>query len=518
MEAQFGGSALNQKTILNHPVGLFVLFFTEMWERFSYYGMRAILVLFLTSSIMNDGWAWSNEDALQLYGLYTGLVYLTPILGGFLADKFLGYRNATVLGALIMTLGHASMALETFTDSFFYLGLVLLIIGNGFFKPNISSIVGQLYKDGDKRKDGGYTIFYMGINAGAFLGILLCGYIGEKVGWHLGFGLAGIFMFFGMLQFWFAQKIFGDIGITPKKLAEAQPADKDPKLNQGFSKVEIDRLIVIVVFSIFTIFFWWAFEQAGGSMTIFAKDFTQRTLFGDASSIFKIANTIITLVPMVVLTIVLYGLFSKMLSNFMLSNLFLGASFAIIWGIVIWMIVREFSETATEIPASWFSVLNSLYIILLAPLFSKIWASKFNPSGPVKFAIGLILLGTGFAFLAFGAWGIPLGAEQASVSIVWLILAYLFHTMGELCVSPVGLSYVSKLAPIKLVGLMFGFWFVCSAVANYLGGKTGSYIDKISEAYGLSNFFLIFFVIPVLAGILMIVLKPILIEKMHGID
>ena len=518
MEAQFGGSALNQKTILNHPVGLFVLFFTEMWERFSYYGMRAILVLFLTSSIMNDGWAWSNEDALQLYGLYTGLVYLTPILGGFLADKFLGYRNATVLGALIMTLGHASMALETFTDSFFYLGLVLLIIGNGFFKPNISSIVGQLYKDGDKRKDGGYTIFYMGINAGAFLGILLCGYIGEKVGWHLGFGLAGIFMFFGMLQFWFAQKIFGDIGITPKKLAEAQPADKDPKLNQGFSKVEIDRLIVIVVFSIFTIFFWWAFEQAGGSMTIFAKDFTQRTLVGDASSIFKIANTIITLVPMVVLTIVLYGLFSKMLRNFVLSNLFLGASFAIIWSIVIWMIVREFSVTATEIPASWFSVLNSLYIILLAPLFSKIWASKFNPSGPVKFAIGLILLGTGFAFLAFGAWGIPLGAEQASVSIVWLILAYLFHTMGELCVSPVGLSYVSKLAPIKLVGLMFGFWFVCSAVANYLGGKTGSYIDKISEAYGLSNFFLIFFVIPVLAGILMIVLKPILIEKMHGID
>ena len=518
MEAQFGGSALNQKTILNHPVGLFVLFFTEMWERFSYYGMRAILVLFLTSSIMNDGWAWSNEDALQLYGLYTGLVYLTPILGGFFADKFLGYRNATVLGALIMTLGHASMAMESFTDSFFYLGLVLLIIGNGFFKPNISSIVGQLYKDGDKRKDGGYTIFYMGINAGAFLGILLCGYIGEKVGWHLGFGLAGIFMFFGMLQFWFAQKIFGDIGIPPKKLAEAQPADKDPKLNQGFSKVEIDRLTVIVVFSIFTIFFWWAFEQAGGSMTIFAKDFTQRTLVGDASSIFKIANTIITLVPMVVLTIVLYGLFSKMLRNFVLSNLFLGASFAIIWSIVIWMIVREFSVTATEIPASWFSVLNSLYIILLAPLFSKIWASKFNPSGPIKFAIGLILLGTGFAFLAFGAWGIPLGAEQASVSIVWLILAYLFHTMGELCVSPVGLSYVSKLAPIKLVGLMFGFWFVCSAVANYLGGKTGSYIDKISEAYGLSNFFLIFFVIPVLAGILMIVLKPILIRKMHGID
>ena len=517
METQFGGSALNQRTILSHPLGLFVLFFTEMWERFSYYGMRAILVLFLTSSLMNEGWAWSREDALVLYGWYTGLVYLTPILGGFLADKFLGYRNATVLGAFIMTLGHASMALETFTESFFYLGLGLMIVGNGFFKPNISSIVGQLYKDGDKRKDGGYTIFYMGINAGAFLGILLCGYLGEKVGWHLGFGLAGVFMFFGMLQFWFAQKIFGNIGLTPKKLAAANATKESTSPSAGFTKVELDRLVVIIVFSIFTIFFWWAFEQAGGSMTIFAKDFTQRTLVGDASLIFKVANTVITLVPMVILTVVLYGLFRKMIGSYLLSNVFLGASFVIIWGIVIWMINREFAATATEIPASWFSVLNSLFIILLAPLFSKIWASKLNPSGPIKFAIGLILLGTGFAFLAIGAFGIPLGAETASVSIVWLILAYLFHTMGELCVSPVGLSYVSKLAPIKLVGLMFGFWFVCSAIANYLGGKTGSYIDKISEAYGLSNFFLIFFAIPVLAGILMILLKPILIRKMHGI-
>lgn len=527
MEAEFGGSALNQKTILSHPVGLFVLFFTEMWERFSYYGMRAILVLFLTSSLLNEGWAWSREDALVLYGWYTGLVYLTPILGGFLADKFLGYRNATVLGAFIMTLGHASMALETFTDSFFYLGLGLLVVGNGFFKPNISSIVGQLYKDGDKRKDGGYTIFYMGINAGAFLGILLCGYIGEKVGWHLGFGLAGIFMFLGMLQFWFAQKIFGSIGLSPKMIAAEKPLATSAAPKAGLSKVEVDRLVVIIVFSIFTIFFWWAFEQAGGSMTIFAKDFTQRTLEGDASMIFKIANTIITLVPMVILTVVLFGLFQKMLGNFLLSNIFLGASFAIIWVIVIWMINREFSITATEIPASWFSVLNSLYIILLAPLFSKIWASKLNPSGPVKFAIGLILLGIGFAFLSFGSWSIPMGSEKfltasfwpetVKVSIVWLILAYLFHTMGELCVSPVGLSYVSKLAPLKLVGLMFGFWFVCSAIANFLGGYTGSFIDKISESYGLSSFFLIFFAIPVLAGLLMLILKPFLIKKMHGI-
>ncbi|MGB0198908.1 MAG: peptide MFS transporter [Flavobacteriaceae bacterium] len=519
MSQLFGGSALNQKTIAGHPVGLFVLFFTEMWERFSYYGMRAILVLFLTSSIMDEGWGWSNEDALYLYGWYTGLVYLTPIIGGFIADKFLGYRNATALGALIMTLGHASMALEVFADSFFFLGLSLMVVGNGFFKPNISSIVGQLYKDGDKRKDGGYTIFYMGINAGAFLGILLCGYIGEKVGWHLGFGLAGIFMFLGMLQFWLAQKIFGDIGLPPKKLESVQEKKKESASNDSaYSKVESDRIKVIVVFSLFTIFFWWAFEQAGGSMTIFAESFTERNLSGTASDTFKTVNTLITLVPMFILTYVLYSLFRQMSGHFLSSNLFLGTSFVIIWGIVIWMIQREFSQQATEIPASWFSILNSLFIILFAPIFSKIWASKLNPSGPIKFAIGLVLLGLGFGFLSYGASGIPMGASEASVSIIWLVLAYLFHTLGELCVSPVGLSYVSKLAPLKLVGLMFGFWFVCSAIANFLGGYTGSYIDQISENYGLSVFFLIFTVIPIAAGLLMVVLKPMLIKKMHGIE
>ena len=197
MEFKFGGSEVNQRTVLGHPSGLFVLFFTEMWERFSYYGMRALLVLFLTATLLDEGWGWERADALVLYGWYTGLVYLTPIIGGFIADKVMGYRRAIVLGAFIMTLGHASMALEVFADAFFYLGLLCLIIGNGLFKPNISSIVGQLYKTQGKEKDAGYTIFYMGINAGAFLGILLCGYIGEKVGWHWGFGLAGIFMFLG---------------------------------------------------------------------------------------------------------------------------------------------------------------------------------------------------------------------------------------------------------------------------------------------------------------------------------
>ena len=511
MVSQFGGSVLNQRTIAGHPVGLFVLFFTEMWERFSYYGMRAILVLFLTSSILNEGWAWERDDALTLYAWYTGLVYLTPIFGGLLADKFLGYRNAVILGALIMTLGHASMALETFSSTFFFIGLSCLVIGNGFFKPNISSIVGQLYKDGDIRKDGGYTIFYMGINAGAFLGILLCGYIGEKVGWHFGFGLAGIFMFFGMLQFWFAQQIFGKIGLSPQKLELVDNSQEEAQETVP-KKVENDRVSVIIIFSIFTIFFWWAFEQAGGSMTIFANDYTERNLVGTASKTFKIANTIITLVPMLILTYVLYELFRNMLGKYLASNFFLGLSFAIIWGIVIWMLNREFESEASEIPASWFSVLNSLFIVIFAPIFSKIWASSLNPSGPVKFAIGLILLGLGFSFLAYGAKGIPLGADTASVSIIWLIMAYLFHTLGELCISPVGLSYVSKLAPKRLVG----FWFVCSALANFLGGLTGAYIDPITESRGLSYFFQIFTIIPIYAGIWMLFLSDTLIRMMHG--
>tara|TARA_B000000475_G_scaffold7141_1_gene6578 strand:- start:2220 stop:3770 length:1551 start_codon:yes stop_codon:yes gene_type:complete len=513
--AQFNGSDLNQKTIFDHPTGLFVLFFTEMWERFSYYGMRAILVLFLTSSIMNEGWGWEREDALVLYGWYTGLVYFTPLIGGILADKFLGYRNATVMGAFIMALGHGSMALEYFSDSFFFLGIALLIIGNGLFKPNISSIVGQLYKDDDIRKDGAYTIFYMGINCGAFLGILLCGYLGEKVGWHWGFGLAGIFMFFGMLQFYFAQNIFGSIGLKPEKKKDLKSEDKTKTPITG---VEWDRIIVILVFSAATIFFWWAFEQAGGSMTIFANDYTERNLTGESSMIFKTVNTIITIVPMVVITYVLFRLFQNIFQKYFLSNLFLGSSFVIIWGIVLWMINNEFSQDATEIPASWFSVLNSLFIIIFAPIFSKIWASKYNPSGPVKFSIGLILLGLGFGFLAYGSMSIPYGAQTASVSIFWLVFAYLFHTLGELCVSPVGLSYVSKLAPVRLVGLMFGFWLLSSFFANLIGGFTGSYINIISEQAGLSGFFLIFTLIPIGAGIVMFLLNSFLKKKMHGFN
>ena len=479
---------------------------------------------------MDDGWAWNRKDALQLYAIYTGLVYLTPIFGGLIADKILGFRKAVILGALIMTIGHASMALDT--PLFFYIGLTCLIIGNGLFKPNISSIVGQLYTKNPEKKDAAYTIFYMGINAGAFLGILLCGYIGEKVNWSYGFGLAGVFMLLGLLQFSFAQKIFGSIGLQPNKNKDEtiEPDAVNYSHNTAFEEpasaaqpaipanVTRDRIIVISVFAFFTIFFWWAFEQAGGSMTIFADDYTNRTLSGGSASLFKWANTLLTIVPLIILTVVLANLFKKTFSKYALSNTFLGSSFLIIWAIVIWMLYREFKADATEVPASWFGILNSFFIIAFAPLFSKMWESKFNPSGPVKFAMGLILLGFGFAILAFGGKDIPQGAETASVSMAWLILAYLFHTLGELCLSPVGLSYVSKLAPVKLVGLMFGIWFVANFIANLLAGLTGSFIDEITTKYSISFFFLIFTFVPILAGIIMLALNKFLKKKMHGIE
>ena len=512
----FNGDEINQRTILGHPSGLFTLFFTEMWERFSYYGMRAILVLFLISSIDNEGWGWDRAEALELYALYTGLVYVTPIFGGLIADRLIGYRKAIVAGAFLMTLGHAAMALEVFYDFYLYVGLALLILGNGLFKPNISSIVGQMYKDEGKIKDAAYTIFYMGINSGAFLGILLCGYIGENVNWHYGFGLAGIFMLFGMLQFHFGQKIFGNIGLKKSKENDNEELEtNDDKVSRN---IIVDRLIVIGIFSFVTIFFWWGFEQAGGSMTIFANDYTDRNLVGTGALIFKIVNTLLTVVPMIILTIILYLLFKNTFEKYAVSNIFLASSFVIIWGIVIWMLSREFLEDATEVPASWFAILNSFFIILFAPILSRLWQSKYNPSGPVKFGIGLMLLSFGFAILSFGSINIPLGASTASQSMIFLILAYLFHTLGELCVSPVGLSYVSKLAPKKIIGLMFAIWLLSSAIANFFAGITGSYIDPIVQDYGMSIFFLIFTILPAFVGLLMILANKKIVTMMHGIE
>ena len=568
-------------TVLGHPSGLFVLFFTEMWERFSYYGMRALLVIFLIGELTgpNPGWGWERADALSLLGTYALMVYLTPIAGGYIADKIIGYRYAVVIGALLMTIGHASMAVET--PLFLYIGIAFLILGNGFFKPNMTSIISKMYEDYPEKKDGAYTIFYMGVNAGAFLGIMLCGYLGEKVAWSYGFGLAGIFMFFGMLQFWFAAPIFDKIGEKPEPSeAEVVEVPQGDRLNPfstldkiliglfaGLSIVWIindplseignmpilaggakgtlanttilaalvalfivlvmrisrytpmirDRMAAVAIFAFFTVFFWASFEQAAGSMAIFASDYTARELTGNASGIFKFIDTAVTIIPLVIITWVLLKLFSQTFSKITLSNTILGLSFAAIWGIVIYKLYSEYSATGTEVPATWFAILNSLFIIMFAPLFSRWWESKYNPPAAVKYGIGLILLGIGFGFLVIGSLSIPQGAKIAQVSMMWLVFAYLFHTLGELCLSPVGLSYVSKLVPGRMIAFMFGIWYLAIAVGNKLAHTMGGMIDQITAQYSLSAFFLIFTLIPAGAGILVILLNPLLRRLMHGI-
>ena len=571
------------KTVIGHPAALFVLFFTEMWERFSYYGMRAILVIFLTGAILGDnpGWGWSSSAALSLLGTYAMFAYLAPLAGGWLGDKKIGYRNAVVIGALLMTLGHASMAVET--PTFLYIGISLLVIGTGFFKPNITSIISKIYEGRDDKKDGAFNIFYMGVNAGAFLGIMLCGWVGEKVGWSFGFGLAGIFMLLGMIQFYYAQPLFGEIGGVPEKYDKKLEVKKEnnEKLNP-FSTLDIllilifvvsalifiindplskigginilnfsyfgmenslffalvafisfitlllvripryttivrDRMIVFTIFCLFTVFFWAAFEQGAGSLPLYTRDFTDRFLEGNSALIFKIVDISVTIVPLLVITYVLISLFKKTFTEILFSNIVLGLSFIIVWGIIIFKIYSESQSTSTEVPITWFAILNSLFIIIFAPLFSKWWDSSYNPPASVKYFLGLALLGIGFGFLAFGARNVTAGADSASLSMMWLVFAYLFHTLGELCLSPMGLSYLSKLIPARMIAFMFGVYYLAVAIGNKLAHYVGGDIDKITQEYSLSGFFLIFTIIPIALGFISLLLHPIIKKSMHGI-
>jgi POT family proton-dependent oligopeptide transporter len=445
----------NQTLKETHPKALVVLFFTEMWERFSYYGMRALLTLYLIEEVSKGGLGWSSAEAGQLYGIYTGLVYLTPLLGGILADKYLGNRYAIFIGGSLMALGHASLALDSLPT--FYLGLGLLILGNGFFKPNISSMVGQLYSKDSPLKDSAYTIFYMGVNTGAFLGGLVCGYLGEseRFGWHYGFGAAGVGMCLGLIQFYFGKKLLGNIGLKPDlKSKIGMPVEKPHPL----TPVEKDRLIVIGALSFFSILFWVSFEQAGSSMNIYAYSFTDRYL-------------------------------------------------------------PYFDFT---IPASWFQSVNPLFIMILAPLFAWIWQllakTRYNPSGPSKFAFGFVFLGLGFVALVIGASTIPRGASAGSAHLIWLLIAYLLHTMGELCLSPVGLSVVSKLSPLRMVSMMFGVWLFASAIGNYISGALSGMIDEFSKTQSLSAFFSIFVILSFIGAIVVFLLSKVLTKKMHGIS
>ncbi|MEY8870575.1 peptide MFS transporter [Meridianimaribacter flavus] len=582
--------------VIGHPAGLFVIFFTEMWERFSFYGMKILLVLFLTAPFLSDnpGWEWSRENALALIGTYSSLLYLTPIVGGWLADKYTGYKGAVIIGCFIMMLGHAAMVFETTWS--LYLGLALLVIGTGFFKPNMTSMISEMYRGKESKKDGAYTIYYMGVNAGAFFGMMLCGYLAENVGWSYGFGLAGIFMLGGLIQFWLAKDLFGAIGAKPTKVHEVElpqnineespkehnvtapvkdklnpfksfdlilialssiggllylfndPMSKIGNINMlnfnigpfdGSSVVIVlalilfliliisriirytpivrDKIIAVSICGVFTVIFFAAFEQSLGSMTLFARDYTARALTGNSATVFKIIDSILTVVPLAIITWVLYLLFKKTFSKIALSNIVLAATFVFLWYVVFYKINNEFSKDATEVGASWFGILNSFFIITLAPLFSKWWESKYNPSAAMKYGIGLMLLGLGFGVLVFGTLGIPQGAKTASVSMVFLIFAYLFHTMGELCISPVGLSYLSKLVPARMIGFMFGIWYLAIAIGQKAAGTMGGMIDKITEQYSLSTFFLIFTLVPAGFGLLAMLLNPLLKKLMHEV-
>ena len=571
--------------VLGHPAGLFVLFFTEMWERFSFYGMRILLILFLTAAITGDnpGWGWSAENAGSLYGTYALLLYITPIFGGIIADRYIGYSWAVVLGSIIMTLGHIAMFLET--PFMVYIGLGLLVIGTGFFKPNMTSILSEMYKSYPDKKDGAYTIFYMGVNAGAFFGMMLCGYLASNLGWRYGFGLAGVFMLLGTLQFWMAKPLFGGVGDVPTKekreaaIAKSaisnNPEDKpNPYTTIDFSLIVIttligllyafndplskiggfnlfdfsvlgidgsifvvlvglflflylvisrllrytsivrDRMIAVIIFAFFTIFFWMAFEQGASSLVIFARDNVDRTLVGTSLIVFNTINTLLTIVPLVIISWVLFLLAKQTWKKITIANIVLAITFVIVWVISLWMLNNEFSKDASEIDPSWFSILNSFFIIAFASTISKLWDSKYNPSAAVKYGLGLIIMAIGFGLLAYGSYGISTGVK---VSMLWLVLAYLFHTLGELFLSPVGLSYVSKLVPARMIAFMFGMWYLAIAIGNKLAAVLGGQIENITNAYSLSTFFLIFTIVPIVAGLLVIALNPLMKKLMHGV-
>tara|TARA_B110000902_G_C14233399_1_gene559719 strand:- start:83 stop:1732 length:1650 start_codon:yes stop_codon:yes gene_type:complete len=548
--------------------------------------MRILLVIFLTAAIGADnaGFGMPIEHAAAVYGTYAMLLYLTPILGGLIADKFLGYRWAVVIGAIIMTLGHAAMAVET--HFWVYVGLGLLVLGTGFFKPNMTSILSEMYKDVPEKKDGAYTIFYMGVNAGAFFGMMLCGYLGEKIGWAYGFGLAGIFMLLGTLQFWLAKPLFGSIGEVPSEANSSsneartviKTEDTDTRnpftfldkiligfssvmglgyaINDPMSKIANidlfsfantdllegqylmvllalvaflfmvisrisrydavvrDRMIAVIIFAFFTVFFWLSFEQGASSLVLFARDSVDRTLTGDAATIFNVVNTLLTIIPLVIISYVLFLLGKQTWKKIPASNIVLIITFLGVWAVALWMLNRDFNATTTEIPVSWFSILNSFFIIAFASSVSKWWESKYNPSAAVKYGLGLIIMAGGFGFLAYGAYGIEAGVK---VSMLWLILAYLFHTLGELCLSPVGLSYVSKLVPARMIAFMFGMWYLAIAIGNKLAAVLGGQIENITNEYSLSTFFLIFTIVPTIAGIAVMFLNPLLKRLMHGV-
>jgi proton-dependent oligopeptide transporter, POT family len=451
------------KQTQKHPPGLYLLFMTEMWERFSYYGMRAILILYLTKSLVSGGLGMNESSALMLYGFFTGAVYFTPLIGGFLADRYLGQRLAITIGGFTMAAGNFVLfAHQSFTAV--YIGLGLLIIGNGFFKPNISTIVGELYGPTDKRRDAAFTIFYMGINTGAFFAPLIIGAITDKwfavqasgiieYGYKYGFLASAIGMILGQILFnMLGNRFLGDIGKKPVGKPQASTTGVIEK--QTLTKVEKNRTKVIFILAAFVVFFWAGFEQAGGALSIYTDKFIDRTLFG--------------------------------------------------W----------------EIPTSWFQSVNPLFIILLAPLVSMLWTKLSNTKRgdlpvPTKMAFGMIMLGLGFIVLLFAI--MQTGSDESNITakanILFIIFTYLFHTIGELFLSPVGLSFVSKYAPIKFASLLMAVWMASSFVANILAGQLGAF----TESMGYLEVFAVIGLAAIVLGFVLLSLSKKLV-KMLGDD
>ncbi|HQU91144.1 MAG TPA: peptide MFS transporter [Pyrinomonadaceae bacterium] len=454
-----------------HPIGLSTLFFTEMWERFSFYGLRPLLVLFMAAAVMQGGWGWDRGEASAIVGIYASFVYLASLPGGWIADKWLGLRKAVLVGGSLISLGHITIGASSFTHSKvpFFLGLAFIVLGTGLLKPNISAMVGDLYPEGGARKDAGFSVFYMGINLGAFIGQLITGFLGEKIGWHWGFTAAGVAMILGLVQFWImAPKTLGDIGSEPSKNPDPSAQAKQE------STVKISTIIGLVILAV--VFVLIATETIGFDPETFGKYyayvlaglgfvyFAYLLVFGGLNGDEK--KRILVIAVLFVFAAIFWSAFEQTPTAL---NLF----------------AQDFTDRMIggwQMPATWFQSVNSAWIILLAPVVAALWtvlgSKNINLSSPVKFAIGLGFTTIAFVVMIFASYiVVGEGHTATRVSPLWLITFYLLLTLGELFVSPVGLSSMTTLSPKRYVGQMMGIWFLASSLGNLIGGLVGGEVD-----------------------------------------
>jgi len=496
---------IDDKGFFGHPRGLSTLFFTEMWERFSFYGLRAILFLYMTSELAKGGLAFERPYAGLIMGTYTSSVYWTPLIGGWLADKWLGARRAVLVGGIIIACGHFSMAIKTMPN--FYLGLALIAIGTGFLKPNVSTMVGFLYDEKDARRDAGFSIFYMGINLGALLAPLVVGYLGQNVEWHYGFGAAGVFMVLGLIQYVVGKNRLRGVGERPIKKDQPDIAQTtkigDEAKQSGFDFLTAALSIVLGVVG------FWAGVHWGGAGLVGG-------IFPGVVAFFLgyIAGTVRSLGRAEALRVgVIFILF--------------------IFAIIFWMSFEQASTSLTlfadkltrlnifgfKFPSSWYQSVEPVFIVSLAPVFAIIWQrlGNRNPSSPAKFAYGLVFAAVAFGIVAFASTLIPPTgggelSEALRVSPLWLVVVYFLQALGELCLSPVGLSTVTKVSPARMVGLMMGVWFLALSIGNFLAGIMGGMFNEKAEG-ALLKLFGSVAIITIIAAIVLFVLTP-LIKKM----